>query len=211
MTFEELLAAGEQRLVEERAQRAAAWAEAKAQADAKREAFLSGLWAGIEALAPAAVLPFLSCPVDSLFDWSYQVQIEAPGCAPVRCEYITGQKRFNGEKPFSVPAVQGGFLDDWGEGSAPEYTWAARYAFFTEDLGLALAVARERYSEMQGRQADYERRRAEVEQQVAVKMEAEAVDAAVRGHAAEPGLAEQLAGLIRVIVRQELDAAAGCA
>ncbi len=211
MTFEELLAEGEQRLTEERARRAADWAEAKAQADAKREAFLSELRTGIEALVPAAVKPFLSCPFDTLFDWSYQVMIEAPGCAPVRCEYITGQKRFNAEKPFCVPAVEGGFLDDWGEGVQPRYEWAARYAFFTENLPLALAVARERYSEMQGRQADFERREAEVKAAVALKLETEAVDAAIRGQTQEPSLAEQLAGLIRVIVRQELDAAAGCA
>ncbi len=211
MTFEELLAEGEQRLTEERARRAAAWAEAKAQADAKRVAFLQDVREGIEGLLPAAVLPYVRYSVDLLYDWSYEVAIEAPGCAPVGCEYITGQKRFNGDKPFRAPAVEGGFLDDWGEGVAPEYDYSPKRAFFFSDLGMALAVARERYSEMQGRQADFERREAEVEAAVAVKMEAEAVDAAVRGQTQEPSLAEQLAGLIRVIVRQELDAAAGCA
>lgn len=199
MTFEELLAEGQRILANERAALAAADEADKQEREREQQKFTDRVWAGVQALLPKALwsgLQIEACRYSNLQD----CEINAPDCAPIRFTYDVNKNRLDG--PFSVPSTIPGRRDDWGEFFPPDYSWSNGKRYDTRDISVALAAAREAHAKLAGLVVEHE-----AYVLAASNSEVVAEAAADPGVPTAPDLAgvgEQLAVLIRRIVREEL-------
>lgn len=199
MTFEELLAEGQRILAAERAALAAAEEAAKQERERKQQEFTNRVWAGVQALLPEALWPDLQIEACRHSDLQ-ECEINAPDCAPIRFTYDANNNRLGG--PFSVPSTIPGRRDDWGEFFPPDYSWSNGKRCDTRYIGVALAAAREAHAKMADLVVEHEAFfLATSNSEITAEP---ATDPGVMTAPDLVGVGEQLAVLIRRIVREEL-------
>ncbi len=190
MTFEELLAQGKARLAELEAEKARAERERYQRIMEEDRAARERVLDGLKELLPESVMAYVMLPDLDRKDWRVMVQIMAPGCAPIRREFLVDDGKWNGW-PFEVARYQFGELT---------FLHAQQWI----DLDLALAAAARVEEERQAEQAMYGKLLAAVVEDP----QGEADDDAEMDVEPAPtaSLGEQMQALIVEIVRNEIEA-----